>query len=39
VNDFITFGAVTPVADHTIELWIKPEKPSFPIVAAHVAGP
>ena len=39
VNDLVTFGRVSPVAQHTVEAWVKPESANPGIVVGQAAGP
>jgi uncharacterized protein (TIGR03437 family) len=39
VNDLVTFGTVTRLSAHTIEVWVKPERAVTSTIAGHVAGP
>jgi uncharacterized protein (TIGR03437 family) len=39
-NDLVTFGTVSPVTTHTIEAWIKLDRPvTYGAVAGQIAGP
>ncbi len=39
INDLVTFGTVTPLAEHTLEAWVKPTATTNGVIFGQISGP